>query len=1148
MNIQKKVILFCYAYIVGLVVAMTLPVNPVWMGLLHGVVLAAAALAAFCLWRSRDEETGRWTRWALTALVMAGTALGYTRHLTANTVPDTLIGRVLLQPGGPGFLLDEELPDTSRLRFQKSAAVTEDVRLRIHGALDARVPVRDDAGRPTLDEHGRWRFALAPMGITSEVITVRAEDPVGTDYVVPQPFTRIASIEVLSGPPAATVALYRISNHIGSFVRPGRAQSPVTILGRISGDPLVYDFKTVLPVTPAFIQYPAGGPFFKVEGGDIQVSLRPEMAGYTNYAATSAYGHDLYFSGELTAARGAANPGGFNARRFMQNGNIFGLVSVYAPRSGPPPIGVVTLPDGRARGAGGLVRFSLDLRDRVLGIVKQTIPFPHSAFIGGVTLGMRYGMQGVECMYSHRYLKPGETPHGPGCEETIADEFKEAGVNHVLAVSGLHVTIITVMFVGIFSLLRVPRQAYVPLIVLALVVFAVITGARPSTLRAVIMNSLFLMSWAYLDQSLRASVLVGVPVAAFLILLHNPLVVVDPSFTLSFGAILSLALLTGPSLDLLQRLRGNQFVLALLLGVGISWLAVVHWPLVVTPQFLLPAGALVAALFVWMGRLQQRGIGVPDRINWNTIPSGIGAFLGAQFAIQIGMMIPLSAFYFSRWPFAGAYANLIAIPLIGVNVQLGAIGGLLGLVPVVGPWIALLLGAANWVFCVVFLWIAHASAEVWPYPFVRRPGILFVAAYYALCAWWIWRAPIWTWLVKTSARFSTSRRTPQAAAAAALAVLAALLALDLRAEKPAGLRMTFLSVGYGSSVLIESPGGARILADTGFVEHEMGRRNEALRTVIPYLAHRNIRKLDALILTSPRPERIGGAGHVLEHLWVGRVIVPPSLAGLQPGETFDAFIGRFDDALDVLEPSVLETSHAELTGDAEHPRRPSYAGMLAKRGATPLNRWAGWTAAEETVQAGQVLFEEKGPGGVFRIEVVSPGPDTPAARSFDNGSLVLRVVYGGFACLLTGDLSHDAVAALAAQAGPDKLRANVVTLPHRGTAPAPWVSEFKGSLKGALEQGLVALLNAAGADRVIAEYGNPRSVLGEAARTSADTHLLAKRVVEDKLGAEAWLSTDTDLAITLESDGKGYTLATQAEANRAEGGVDDAVSDLAVGL
>lgn len=1157
---RSQLIAFCYFYIVGLVAAMVAPLDAVhlpWLNALSvaGLVGLGLGLLHVARVRATSDPTvvDRATRVAWALLVASSIALGYARYLGANTVPDARLGEIVLAEGGGAYEAQAELPDTARVRIEKTGPLAGDVVVRVVGHLDARVPVRDEAGRATLDARARWQFRIAPLAITSDVVTIRAADPVGTSYTVPQPFTRIAGVQIEKGPPGGRVALYRISNHLGSFSAAG-LKSPVTILGRISADPLVYDFKTVLPVTPEYIQFPAGGPFFRVEGGDLQVTVRPEMSNYTTFARTDSLGYDVEFAGEMTVARGAANPGGFNARRFMQNYNIFGLMTLFPPRDGPPPIHVITPAGGEPRHGNGLVEFSLDLRDKITRVIKETVLYPHSAFVGGVTLGLRYGLQGTQCMFSDRYQHalhlPGKpTAVGHTCEETIADEFKEAGVNHVLAVSGLHVTIINVMFVGIFSMLRIPRKAYVPLIMMALVIFAIITGARPSTLRAVIMNSLFMLTWAYLDQSLRSSVLLGVPVAAFLILIHNPLVVVDPSFTLSFGAILSLGLLTTPSLDLLQRLKGNQFVLAAALAIGWTVLAVKHWALVVTPQFLLPAIPLVVVLFKVAGALQQRGWGVPTRYNFTIIPEGIGAFFAAQFAIQIGMMIPLSAYYFCRWPFAGAYANLIAIPLIGVNVQLGAIGGLLGLIPVVGPYLALLLGAANWVFCSIFLWLAHASAEWFPYPFVRRPGILFVAAYYLLCAWFIWNRPVWRGLKALCVRLKLGdRRAPAVAAVMGVVILFGLLGLDLRAPPPGKLRISVLSAGYGSAVLVESPGGRRILVDAGFVEHERGRRNEAIRTVVPFLSNQGIRHVDAFILTSPRPERVAGASHALDHLWVDYVFTPPTLTNLSVGETYDQFAARFDDALESLDPTTLATSYQELIGNSSWPRRPALAASLAQRGPTLVNRWGGWHAGTRALHAGEVLFEEQGPGGAFRIEVLNPVAGSAQERHFDNGSLVLRVVYGEFAMLLTGDLQYDGVAVLAARYPPEALRANVMTLPHRGAALGDAGGEFKMALRGALDRELGALMDKVRPERVVAEWGNPRPVLGLVSRNAVNAFELTRQFVVGRVGEAGWLSTDHDLAVLLSSDGRTYDITTQAEANRAAGGTEDAVADIAVGL
>ena len=185
------------------------------------------------------------------------------------------------------------------------------------------------------------------------------------------------------------------------------------------------------------------------------------------------------------------------------------------PLSGPSPIHII-VPQGadEPRKGNGLVEFSLYLRDEMVRVIKQTTPQPNSAFHGALTLGLRYGMQNTVSIASDTYDSAIVAPLvnlGKDTDLLIADEFRASGINHVLAVSGLHVTIITIMFIGIFVMLKVSKKVYVPFIIFALVVFAIITGARPSTLRAVIMNSLFLLTWGYMSEGVRASALLGVP-------------------------------------------------------------------------------------------------------------------------------------------------------------------------------------------------------------------------------------------------------------------------------------------------------------------------------------------------------------------------------------------------------------------------------------------------------------------------------------------------------------------------------------------------------------------------------------------------------------------------------------------------------------
>ena len=77
--------------------------------------------------------------------------------------------------------------------------------------------------------------------------------------------------------------------------------------------------------------------------------------------------------------------------------------------------------------------------------------------------------------------------------------------------------------------------------------------------------------------------------------------------------------------------------------------------------------------------------------------------------------------------------------------------------------------------------------------------------------------------------------------------------------QPAGLRVTFLDVGQGDSVLLETP-SARVLVDEGPPEAH----------VADQLARMGVRSLSAIVLTHPERDHVGGAADVLRRLHVGR--------------------------------------------------------------------------------------------------------------------------------------------------------------------------------------------------------------------------------------------------------------------------------------
>jgi competence protein ComEC len=119
----------------------------------------------------------------------------------------------------------------------------------------------------------------------------------------------------------------------------------------------------------------------------------------------------------------------------------------------------------------------------------------------------------------------------------ITDCFARTGTLHILAISGLHVGIIYFALKVILKILRAGRKLSVILTVLFLACFAVMTGARPSILRAAAMFSILAFS-GLLRRRIGIFNLIGL--SCLVILIANPNQVFNAGFILSYAAVLSI--------------------------------------------------------------------------------------------------------------------------------------------------------------------------------------------------------------------------------------------------------------------------------------------------------------------------------------------------------------------------------------------------------------------------------------------------------------------------------------------------------------------------------------------------------------------------------------------------------------------------------
>lgn len=126
--------------------------------------------------------------------------------------------------------------------------------------------------------------------------------------------------------------------------------------------------------------------------------------------------------------------------------------------------------------------------------------------------------------------------------EACYHALSETGMLHIVAVSGLHVSVF-VSFV-LFFLQKIRDLRFrILLSLLSLVIILLFAGFTPSVCRAVIMNAVVFMSQWF---SVGSDSLNRLGIAAFIILLFAPYAALSLSFQLSFAAALGIILLAEP--------------------------------------------------------------------------------------------------------------------------------------------------------------------------------------------------------------------------------------------------------------------------------------------------------------------------------------------------------------------------------------------------------------------------------------------------------------------------------------------------------------------------------------------------------------------------------------------------------------------------
>ena len=397
--------------------------------------------------------------------------------------------------------------------------------------------------------------------------------------------------------------------------------------------------------------------------------------------------------------------------------------------------------------------------------------------------------------------------------DALLSAVRSSGLAHLLAVSGMHMAaLVTVVFffVGRIWCFLPLRQVLEPKAVAAGVAlvaacsFTALTGARPSTCRALLVASLVLVG-IMLDR--RMSVLSALAWAAMALLVWRPILLFDVGFQMSFAATTALALAFSP-----------------------------------TPETLKFA--------------------VPTRLR--RLVDSLGSIVRASFWASFATA-PIALWHFGEVSGLAVLANVVAVPLVTVvllpaallGIFLSALWAPLGAL-VLGPCIALADGLAQCCYQLETLLPMHTRAPLntWELMLWGAIGVLLLWRRLETShRWRVRRRVRWFGLVACLGLVVWSRVQGMSDSN-----ILRVTFVEIGQGDAAVIEVP------GGEVWLVDGGGLPFVAPTPHGDRQKLAETPARKALLPYLRHRRIRKIDLAIVSHPHPDHYVGLQAVARHL------------------------------------------------------------------------------------------------------------------------------------------------------------------------------------------------------------------------------------------------------------------------------------------
>lgn len=578
----------------------------------------------------------------------------------------------------------------------------------------------------------------------------------------------LGSIVVFTAAAYAYASLYTVTEHHLHFYND---RGTVAIKGMVANDPEVGDKTTQLRLSVSEIRLDQD--WQPVNGTALLITPR---------YPTHSYGDVLLATGKPETPSSSSD---FDYKGYLAHQGIYSTMSY-------PKIEVQSTEEGLK-----VLAWVYSLRNQLAQTLAKVLPEPQMSLAEAIVLGKR-----------------GMIP------QSLKDDFTLTGTVHLIAISGLNLTIIVGLFLsfGIWLLGR-RHYFYIWLALVAIWAYALLTGMQPPVVRSAIMATLFLAAELLGRQR---SAITALTLAAAVMTGISPYILSDASFQMSFLAMAGLVFIF-PTLQTMGR-------------------------------------KVVSA--------------APEKVR--TIAS-IANFTSDSLAVTMAAIIavwPVVAYYFGIVSLVGPLATLLALPILPAIIATVALTGVAGLVFLPA---AQVIGWLAWLFLSYLILVVSGLAI--PSLSAIQIGQLdpaFLWTYYLALALAIWLNYNRRWVKLLSE--ATSRLMPKANNATelifkhrkwlvpSLLVIAVLVSVTAATMPDNNLHVSFLDVGEGDAILIQK-GNQQVLVDGGPSPQAITSR---LGSKMPFWD----RTIELVVLTHPHLDHLTGLVEILKRFQVKHALYP----------------------------------------------------------------------------------------------------------------------------------------------------------------------------------------------------------------------------------------------------------------------------------